>query len=139
MIEHVWSILCSRSVIDAETNNVSIQDVVEQITINAEPTKNGFLPIPLELITLWGRKKIDEPSNGVERVTFITPSGISTIVSEAEINLTNVERFRHRVRFRGLPVSESGKHYFNVEIKNENADWQQVSSIPLKIVFQSAN
>jgi len=51
MLEHIWSVLCSRSVIDSETNNVSIQDVIEQITINAEPAENGFLPFPMELIT----------------------------------------------------------------------------------------
>ena len=42
MIEHIWSVLCSRSVIDSETNNVSIQDVIEHIIINAEPTENGL-------------------------------------------------------------------------------------------------
>lgn len=139
MIEHIWSVLCSRSVIDAETNNVSIQDVVEQITINAEPAKDGFLPFPLELITLWGRKETNEPATGVERVTFITPSGTSKIVSEAEINLSSVERFRHRVKFPGLLVSEAGKYYFKVELKNGDNEWREASAIPLKIIFQSAS
>ena len=135
MIEHIWSILCSRAVIDTETNNVSIQDVVEQITINAEPKKDGFLPFPLELITLWGRKEVNKPTTGVERVTFITPSGTSKIVSEADINLSTVERFRHRVKFPGLSISEAGKYYFKIELKNGNNKWQEVSAVPLKIIF----
>jgi hypothetical protein len=139
MLEHIWSVLCSRSVIDSETNNVSIQDVIEQITINAEPAENCFLPFPLELITLWGRKETNEATKGTERVTFITPSGKIQVVSEAEINLTKVERHRQRVRFPGLPVSEAGKYYFKVEIKNGNNDWQQVSAIPLTVIFQPKN
>ena len=136
MLEHIWSVLCSRSVIDSETNNVSIQDIIEQITINAEPVENGFLPFPMELITLWGREESNEPTKGTERVTFVTPSGKTKVISEAEIDLTTVERNRHRVRFAGLPVGETGKYYFRVELKNGNNEWKQVSAIPLKVVFQ---
>jgi hypothetical protein len=136
MLEHIWSVLCSRSVIDSETNNVSIQDVIEQITVNAEPVENGFLPFPFELITLWGRKESNEPAKGMERVTFVTPSGKAEVVSEAEIDLSNVERNRHRVRFPGLPISEGGKYYFKVEVKNGNNNWKPVSAIPLKVIFK---
>ncbi|MBI3739785.1 MAG: hypothetical protein HY258_12120 [Chloroflexi bacterium] len=136
MLEHIWSVLCSRSVIDSETNNISIQDVIEQITINAEPAENGFLPFQLELITLWGRKEINEATEGTERVTFITPSGKSEVISEAKIDLTKAERHRQRVRFPGLPISEAGKYYFAVEVKNGNNEWKQVSAIPLKVIFQ---
>lgn len=135
MIEHIWSILCSRSVIDAETNNVSIQDVIEQIIISAKPMDNGFLPIQLELITLWGREANDA-IKGVERVTFISPSGKTEVVSEAEIDLSKVERHRQRVRFPGLPISDSGKYYFKVEMKIGTNEWKQVSAIPLQVVFQ---
>ena len=138
MLEHIWSVLCARSIIDSETNNVSIQDVVEQITINAEPIENGFLPFPLELITLWGRKESDKPAKGTERVTFVTPSGKSEVVSEAEIDLSSVERHRHRVRFPGLPVSEAGKYYFKVEMKNGSNEWKLASAVPLKVIFQPA-
>jgi len=136
MIEHIWSVLCSRSVIDAETNNVSIQDVIEQIVISAKPVENGFLPIQLELITLWGREESNDAAKGSERVTFVSPSGKAEIVSEAEIDLSKVERHRQRVRFPGLPISESGKYYFKVEMKNGNNEWKQVSAIPLQVVFQ---
>ncbi len=136
MIEHIWSILCSRSVIDYETNNVSIQDVVEQITINGEPVDNGFLPFPFELITLWGRKDNHETAKGIEKVTFITPSGKTDVISEAEIDLINVERHRQRVKFPGIPISEAGKYYFKVELKNGSNDWKEVAAIPLVVVFQ---
>ncbi|MEW5830526.1 MAG: hypothetical protein AB1846_16675 [Chloroflexota bacterium] len=139
MLEHIWSVLCTRSVIDTETNNVSIQDVIEQITIAAEPIENGFLPFQLELITLWGRKESDTPSKGMERVIFMTPSGNAEVVSESEIDLSSVERHRHRVRLPGIPVSEAGKYYFKVEIKNGNNEWKQVSAVPLKIIFKTGS
>jgi hypothetical protein len=136
MIEHIWSVLCSRSVIDSETNNVSIQDVVEQITINAKPVDNGFLPFPLELITLWGRKKVDESIKGIERVSFVTPSGMSTVISESNIDLSKAERHRQRVKIPGLPISEGGRYYFIVEFKEGDDQYHEVSAIPLTIQFQ---
>src|SRR3990172_3519864 len=137
MIEHIWSVLCSRSVIDSETNNVSIQDVIEQITINAEPTEDGFLPFPLELITLWGRKEIDRPARGIERVSFVTPSGKHTIISESKIDLSKAERHRQRVRFPGLPIGEAGRHYFRVEFKENGDQYREVAAVPLTVQFQS--
>jgi hypothetical protein len=136
MLEHVWSVLCSRSVIDSETNNVSIQDVIEQITIVAEPTENGFLPFPLELITLWGRKEIDKPANGTERVSFVTPSGKSTIISESNIDLSKIERHRQRVKLPGLPLGQAGRYYFRVEVKGSSDQYREVAAIPLAIQFQ---
>lgn len=135
MLEHIWSVLCSRSVIDSETNNVSIQDVIEQITIIAEPTDDGFLPFPLELITLWGRKEVDRPTNGTERVSFVTPSGKSTTISESKIDLSRVERHRQRVKLPGLPLDEAGRYYFRVEFKENGDEYREVAAIPLTIQF----
>jgi hypothetical protein len=136
MIEHIWSVLCSRSIIDSETNNVSIHDVIEQITINAEPTENGFLPFPLELITLWARKEIDKPTKGTERVSFVTPSGKSTVISESNIDLSNVERHRQKVKFPGLPLGEGGRYYFTIEFKEDNGQYSEVTAIPVTIQFR---
>src|SRR5574341_1455072 len=129
MLEHIWSVLCARSVIDAETNNVSIQDIIEQITIHGEPAENGFLPFPMELITLWGRKEMDKPANGIERVSFVTPSGKSTMISESKIDLSKVERHRQRVRFPGLPIGEAGRYYFRVEFKENGDQYHEVAAI----------
>jgi hypothetical protein len=136
MIEHIWTILCSRSIIDSETNNVSIQDVIEQISINAQPTENGFLPFPLELITLWGRKESDEAVQGMERISFVTPSGKETIISEARIDLTKAERHRHRVRFPGLPLDQAGRYYFRVDFKENGEEYRDMAAIPLAVQFQ---
>jgi hypothetical protein len=139
MIEHIWTVLCSRSVIDSETNNVSIQDVIEQITINAEPAQDGFLPIPFELISLYIRKESNSPLKGSERITFITPSGKSEVVSDGIIDLSSAERFRHRVKFPGLPLREAGRYHFTIDIKEETSEWQKVATIPLTIAFQPQN
>ncbi|MBM3151373.1 MAG: hypothetical protein FJZ96_04085 [Chloroflexi bacterium] len=136
MIEHIWSVLCSQSVIDSETNTVSIQNVIEQILINSDPKPDGFLPIPLELITLWGRKESDRTEKGIERVSFVSPSKNTNVVAEATIDLSAAERYRHRVRFPGLPLHEAGRYYFIVEIKEDGGVWREAAAVPLTVMFQ---
>lgn len=136
MIEHIWSILCTGVVIDGETNTVSIHNVVEQLTILAEPIPNGVLPIAVELITLWGRQKNNKPDDGIQRVIFETPSGKLIVYPDMKIDLSAVSRHRQRVKFPSLQIDESGWYYFKVELKNGDK-WKQVAAIPLEVTFES--
>lgn len=136
MIDHVWTVVCSRAVIDRDSNNVSIQNVLEQLTIKGKPESGVVVPIPLEAVTLWVRTDPDMPSRGRTRLTFLSPSGEALGEVESEIDLTEFERHRHRVHFQQLPVEESGRHVFRVELQHEGEDeWHQVAAIPLSIHF----
>ena len=42
MIDHVWSLVCSRAVVDTESNNISIQNILERILHSA----TGGLRLP---------------------------------------------------------------------------------------------
>ena len=78
MIDHVWTILCSRAVIDRDTNNMSLLEVIEQLTLgDASPPVEGegLAPIQLELVTLWTRRRDDESESGRARIRFYRPSG----------------------------------------------------------------
>lgn len=136
MIDHVWTVLCSKSAIDIESNNVSILDVIEQISIPGEPKPDGVLPMSFEIISLWIRSEPAKPEQGIERIIFVTPSHKSSIVTEIPIELLEAERQRNRVKFSGLPISEEGRHYFNIEYKLDEQEWIKTASIPLTIHFE---
>ena len=71
-------------------------------------------------------------------VRCVSPANKTLLKNEAVIDVSKVERTRIRVLFDALPVEESGRHYFNVEIKL-NEEWNQVASIPLSIDFEPKN
>lgn len=135
MINHVWTVLCTRSVIDIETNNVSIQDVIEQLNIPGDPKPDGLLAIPFEIISLWIRFDPKIPGQGLERISFVTPSEKSTVVAESPIDLSTAERQRNRIRFPGLPIAEEGRHYFQIEYKQDNGEWTKAATLPISIQF----
>ena len=50
---HVWSVLCTRVLIDRETNQMSM-DVAEEVTISGPlPPEKSVLPMSLSLCTYW--------------------------------------------------------------------------------------
>jgi len=137
MIDHVWTVLCSRAVIDQESNNISIQNAIEQVTIVGEPKPDGFLPADMEVVTLWARADPNVPAEGRERLTFLSPSKENLLSDENIIDLTAAKRHRWRWKLNGLPVREAGGHVFQVELQcNSESEWRVVASIPLEIVFK---
>ena len=54
MIHHVWTVLCSRALIDRDSNNISIHNVLEQLNIAAPPQPDLALNIHFEILSLWG-------------------------------------------------------------------------------------
>ncbi len=141
---HIWSVLCARSIIDSETNNISIIDVIEQVSVPALPPAPAggtvFLPLSLELVSLWSRENGEIPENSRCRVQIFSPGGMpagmpSTI--DFQIDLTVHQRSRTRARMPGLPIRESGTCRFVVEM-SRNGTYSQVASIPIQIIIGAA-
>ena len=136
MIEHVWSVVCSKAVIDRDTNNVSLQTVLEQLKIKGEPKQEGLVPMKFDVMSLWSRSDDNKPCEGRFRLAYVSPSGKVLINSEGEINLLNTERFRSTVHSDGIPLGEGGRYKFKIEVQQEGEmEWSQVASIPLTVKF----
>lgn len=137
MIDHVWTVVCSRAVIDRDSNNVSLQNVIEQFTITEEPRPEAVIPIRMDVVTLWARADLDVPDRGRMRLTLRSPSGVEVRQAELEIDLTEFKRHRARARFERMPASEPGRHVFQVELQNdEEGQWLQVAAIPVEVIFR---
>jgi len=137
VIDHVWTVVCSHAVIDKDSNNVSLHNIIEQLNIKAEPRPDGALAIPFEVVTLWQRADYDTPCQGRQRLSFLTPLGEELGSFEADINLSTSRRQRNRMRFQHLPAREAGRHVFQVELRNEGEnEWRKVAAIPIELIFQ---
>ncbi len=81
MIRHVWSVLCTKSSIDSDTNNISLFEILEQIQVSQFPEPAGdaitVVPMPVELVSLWTREPVGEPQQGECRLTMYSPRGKS--------------------------------------------------------------
>jgi hypothetical protein len=135
MIDHVWTVLCSRAVIDRDSNNVSLENVIERVTIEGQPEADAALPLPLDVMTLWTRTAPDQPCQGRMRFECLFPSGAKFGEFTGVVNLQKTGNYRSKVHLPSLPLAETGRYLFVVYLQQpDTTDWRQVASIPLNVV-----
>ncbi len=143
MIDHYWTVLCSKSVIDKDANTISLFDVLEQITVYGDPPpggKTGGIPMEHSIVSLWGRTDEDRPAKGTVRYLIEYHGGgddRKTDPHEVSVDLSEYTRSRTRALMNVLPLMGAGKHWVRVFLKQENQDdWDLVASIPFHVEFK---
>jgi len=139
VIEHAWTVVCSHSVIDVETKNVSLHNVVEQLNVPEELRTETMLGYPLEVVSLWSRAEPHTSAVGEARVVLVAPSGRELGSGSYAIDLSEHERFRSRIRLRGVPAEGPGRYVFKVYLRSEGeTDWKPVAGIPLSVTITAS-
>lgn len=140
-MKNLWSILCSKSVIDSTTNQLSLFDCIDEITINfsnaediKKPTKN--IPINFEIVSLWLDESISQTRKFDYTIDIIDPEGkmLKEITKEAVIE-KNKKRLRTIMRISGMAVTTEGKYIFKIKYKEAKNNFIIVSEIPVDIKF----
>jgi len=141
MAEHVWSVLCSRSVIDKETHQASLFDVVESLTVTLReplPAKTkAVIPFRMNLVSFWTRSEGGKQEKTTCRVKIIAPNGEILSDTETTIDLSVHSRFRSTLTLEAFPLSGPGIFRFTVLLK-DGTRWREVARIPVEIVLKEA-
>jgi hypothetical protein len=137
MIRHVWSVLCSKSTIDRETNNISLIEVLEQLEVTVRsmgPTPPPGVPLTAELVTLWAREDPSRPTSGRGRSRLLDPQDNELGAFEYEIDLDTAPRHRSQGRIQGLRLAGNGWYNWEVAFRLGDTDpWTIVSRVPVEI------
>jgi hypothetical protein len=146
MIEHIWTVICQSSIIDKDTNNISLINILEQLTLTPPKIDEGKGAIlgNFEIVTFWSRTNLEKPATGNARIVLYQPSG--EIVEQTDsnkrgpeytIDLTVFQRVRSRFKFNGIPFLGAGVYQFGIEYKNEGEeDWKEVAKVPIQISLE---
>jgi len=145
MINHIWSLLCRRSVIDSETNNLSLYDILEQLTVDVKIKKGGEdkvtkinIPIEYEVISFWIKPpKIKESKSGI-KLEIINPDGKIEKTFEQPLEIPkDKRRLRSRIRIKGFVADKAGNYIFRINYK-EGAKGQYIKAadIPLEVILK---
>jgi hypothetical protein len=133
-----------KSVIDQESNNITLMDCLEQINLKAAPISAASariaLPINYELVSFFTRADDNLPCRGEGRVTIVGPSG-AAIEEPVQfvVDLTTHDRLRMRNRIAGLPIKGSGRYKFVLQYRNEGeSTWLDAAKVPLQVVLEVA-
>lgn len=140
MPNHIWSVLCSNSIIDRDTNNI-ILPVIEQLEVGVRTgvvVEEINVPANLQLVSLWEKK--DDVGDFTATVEVIGPKNESVQQGEITFSFGEYSRFRTRIGFSGLKVTETGRYLFNVFLSGGDLEGRKkVASIPLQVIVNREN
>lgn len=143
MLNHIWSVLCRRAIVDSGTNNLTISDVLEELTIdikiekqNVDAMKQINLPLEFEIVSFW--KKQDDVTHHLKadcEIEVLNPEGkkIKTLPQVIDMP-SGMKRLRTILRVMGFVVEGSGDYTLKVNVKEEgHKTYKTVSLLPLTV------
>ncbi len=141
MLRHVWSVLCTKSVIDVETNNISLFEVIEELQVRVplagkgNAKFHGVAPVGFQWVSLWTRAEHGKGTQGHARDRILEPSGAIAFDGEYEVDLHGKQRTRVR-RTVNTVFKASGRYEFCTEVKSGKT-WKEVARIPLTVSVET--
>lgn len=143
-IEHVWSILCGQSTVDSQSNNASLFNIIEQVSLNKTffdaiaEKEMGLAQVPMELVTLWKRRDLNNKDRQTIEVkcVVVDSAGKELAAVEYSAELTSEKRrLRSNLKFSGIPVSKNvGEYHLNILQKTGSGKYEMVGSVPVEVV-----
>ena len=133
-MEHIWTVVCEKSITDSRSNNISLINVIEQIRFAPQ---EGVQTVPitgLEVISMWCRSDSNTPETGNSRTTLLSPSGDELGQDKTIIDLTKYQRIRRTWMFVGFPFTGAGRYHF-VAQRQIDDQWETVATVPLEIIL----
>jgi hypothetical protein len=150
-IKHIWTLICSSSVIDSETNNLSVSNIIEELNIpipqkafeeaKKKEAQGVVIKHNFEIISRLKRERVENREDFFYRIVMINPDG-NAMTSSVETNGVfeeGVSNMRIRNRFDAIPIEKRGGDYaFRIEIKNkQEEEYKCIYVAPLKIVVKT--
>ncbi len=148
MIRHIWSVLCSKSSIDKDTNNVSLFEVLEQVSFNvkgpyAEKAKkiarneHIVAPFNFEVVTLLDRESPRGEPEVALKAGIVDPAGKTLGNFDHLVRFVEGKRrMRVVMKIIGMPVNKSGVYRVMIMLKEQGGgDYKIVAEIPLEVTI----
>lgn len=150
LVKCVWGIICSLSSTDQRTNNISLFNIIDEISLPTDffqqqeeqkkQKKILLAPLPHEVILFWRRLLNIEFSNEEMiadlKVKTINPQG--SILQETITTAVRFEKDKRNLRIGitmpGLIADMAGDYMYRVEIKlQDDEDFKFALEIPFII------
>ncbi len=124
MARHIWSVLCRKQLVDNDSKQVSLIDMMEKATLSradieqqakslgmsadALLAEGFFFPLPMHLVTFWTRDDPELPEVSEATVRILTPKGKVQAENRIPIDLTDYRNSRPVLRLPGVVFVGTG-------------------------------
>ena len=145
-MKHIWTVLCEKSTIDKDSNNISLYNIIEKINISGPieeltkltSSKDGeVFAHNLSLVSLWSREKKEKGDiTFTFKVDLESPEKNNLMSNKREVSLKErYKRTRTKLEMNGTKITGPGEYIFKVS-KKEGKNYKVCAETPLEISFQ---
>lgn len=141
-MKHIWSILCKKSIIDADTNNITLSEALEEITFHIPIKQDLKFPanfnFDFEIVSFWTSAKPQGGEKFHMTLEFIDPD--QKILNKFEQKIIfpeNKKRLRTRIKTSIITVTKEGEYTLKIKAKEKASDkYKLFAEIPLAILIK---
>ena len=138
MAKNIWTVLCQDFVIDGDSRNLTLFQVLEQMVLVRQPEVADKTPdiiqFNMALVSLWTRSDPNKKESTSSRVLIRSPKGKTIYAYEYPVNLKETMRYRHCMRFASIGFAGFGRYEFIVKGKSPKGRWVTAATVPLEIL-----
>jgi len=141
-IEYMWSLMCTGSTVDKETNNLSLFNIIEQLNLNINKqikpysTNGESTRISMDFNVIVFFRLLEKIKDSFEiRIDFLDPVGISLNKVEHNVSIhEGVKNIRLITRFNKMFISIPGIYDIIIGIREVgNKHFKNVGHIPVAV------
>jgi hypothetical protein len=127
-----WSLICANASIDMASNQLSLFNVIDEVTITPSTQPLPKLPqdgiiaaLNHEFVSLWSRdlKNIEDPLKIAAKFKFLDPE--NTLIQEQDIEIVfdvKKENVRLIIKLNAIKVKIPGVYKYQIEITDKNME-----------------
>ncbi|MEN8256952.1 MAG: hypothetical protein ABFS09_03715 [Thermodesulfobacteriota bacterium] len=135
MINHVWSVLCQQTIVDARTGATTHVNTVNGASF-FEDEENLILP-PLVISTRWAKEDTTNAETTEIRVRIDPPEGRDKIkIGQGTITLgTDQHGINSNIEVAHLRLKSGGRYSFLVDHRDpvKKTRWKTVAKLPIDV------
>jgi len=147
-INHEWSILCSQSIVDTDTNNLSLINLIEQLKLNInlnegkkfDENEGVIFPLNMVLVSRFHKITTEEIESKCDvKIDFVSPDNKVLGSYEQEIVMAkDVRNIRMRFGITALKFTKTGLYNFVVNCKQkEENTYTSIGNVPLDVFLEA--
>ena len=95
-----------------------------------------LFPVHLLLVALFSRSDFDREEKREARLVIHLANGLSVVTEpHLEVDLESAHRCRIKVNLPGIPVGGQGQYKFELQVLNDESDWDPIFEAPIHVSF----
>jgi hypothetical protein len=136
-----WAALCYKALVDRQSQQISVIDIIDELNIRLEPGQEppsgeelSSFGMRAEFVALWRRSDPEIPEALKIYMEIFTPSGMSVFRHDSEIDLINWPRNRFIGRLQHFPLLGEGTYRFVTSSwDTDREEWAPGHEVPIVV------